>query len=562
MLCFDAVDTDPLIGTMLGPCRIEALVGRGGMGRVYRARHVVLDRVVAVKLVDHSASPLLRDAVLSEARTAAKLEDPRVVAVYDVGEDNAHPYIVMQWVEGEALDVRVKRSGPLSPAAALHIMRETVTALRAAHAAGLVHCDVKPPNILLDVRGAVKLADFGIARRAGTARAADETVAGSFHFMAPEQALGAPPDPRSDLYAVGGTWYFALTGQMLFPGTPADALLRHREETPPDVRILRPEVTDKTAALIRRLLSKDPALRPHDADAVLREMSAVGMLLETDASGSPFRILPAPPPDTGRGMAQPPAAEPAPIPEPSALDFVPRRPFAAPVARPAPGAPNAPVPPPAAVGPPSPAPIPVEAAPALGSRASFYAAFGVLAFVAVGWPWRNAVKEDWLAGAFALAAAPALLTLGDRRAPWRQPACIALWLGSLACLACDLPFLGPAPDLETVILAVLGALAAGGGAYLASAAIEPEEVQWARILSPLGGLLLAMAALTWPVPAGKGWFETLAARGRIEGGVLWATGGAWRWGGLAALTAALAAIRGMKGIGEKPAAGRNLNWNR
>src|SRR6185312_11437730 len=259
---------DPLIGTMLGPCRLEALVGRGGMGRVYRAKHVALDRIVAVKLVDQSGSAALRAAVLAEARAAAKLDDPRVVAVYEVGEDKGLPYIVLQWVDGEGLDGRVKRQGALKPEEALAIMKETLQALKAAHAAGLVHCDVKPANILVDRRGAVKLADFGIARPAGSALGAGETVSGSFHFMAPEQALGAPPDPRADLYAAGSTWYFALTGQMLFPGKAMDALMRHREEAPPDVRRLRPEVTEKASALIRRLLAKDPAERPQSADAV------------------------------------------------------------------------------------------------------------------------------------------------------------------------------------------------------------------------------------------------------------------------------------------------------
>ena len=298
---------DPLAGTMLGPCRLEALVGRGGMGRVYRARHLALDRIVAVKLMDQPGTASVRAAVLGEARAAAKLEDPRVVAGYEVGEDKGMPYIVLQWVEGEGLEARVRRVGPLAPAEALAIMRETVTALRAAHAAGLVHCDVKPANILLDIRGAVKLADFGIARKTGAAPAAGETASGSFHFMAPEQALGASPDPRADLYGVGSTWYYALTGKLLFPGRAIDALLRHREEPPPDVRFLRPEVTEKTSALILRLLAKDPAERPQSAEEVLAEMASVGMLLSTDASGSPFRIL-APPPQLE------PALKPAPVP--------------------------------------------------------------------------------------------------------------------------------------------------------------------------------------------------------------------------------------------------------
>jgi len=536
-------ETDSLVGQTLGPCRIEALVGRGGMGRVYRARHVALDRTVALKLVDQSASAALRDAVLAEARAAAKLDDPRIVAVYEVGEDRGLPYIVMQWVDGEGLDARVRRTGPLTPAEALAIMRETVTALRAAHAAGLVHCDVKPPNILVDGRGAVKLADFGIARQAGSSRAAGESVTGSFHFMSPEQALGAPPDPRSDLYAVGSTWYFVLTGQMLFPGSPMDALVRHREELAPDVRLLRPEVTEKTASLIRRLLAKDPAERPQTADAVLREMAAVGMLLDTDSSGSPFRILPAPPPEVA-GMA---AMATAPVPDADGG----RAPAAAPAAA-------------MTFGPqsPNPAPLPPEPEQTLGSRRTFLLMFGLLGLVAVGWPWRSAVAEDWVAGAAFLSAFPLLLTFGDRRALWRKPAGVALWAGALACLARYVGLPGPVPPLETLIVVSLGALCSGGAVYLGLWGTDAEEVLWSRGLAPLGGILLALAALTWSVPEGRGWTDVLTAESPRIFRAWWSAGGAWRWGGLAALAAATAAVRRIKTVSQKPAEGRKLNWNR
>jgi serine/threonine-protein kinase len=527
---------DPLVGKTLGPCRIEALVGRGGMGRVYRARHVALDRVVALKLVDQSASAALRDAVLAEARAAAKLEDPRIVAVYEVGEDRGLPYIVMQWVDGEGLDVLVRRAGPLTPQAAL-------TALCAAHAAGLVHCDVKPPNILVDARGGVRLADFGLARQTGSARSPDERVTGSFHFMSPEQGLGAHPDPRSDLYAVGSTWYFALTGQLLFPGSAMDALLRHREEMPPDVRLLRPEVTEKCAALIRRLLDKDPAKRPPDAETVLREMTAVGMLLETDSSGSPFRILPAPPPPGPEGMA----AMTAPS-DPDASGAWEER-TAAPATTRAPK-------------PPAPLPPPAAPAPALGSRTTFFAIFAVLGLIAVGWPWRRAVAEDWVAGTAFLAAFSVFLTFGNRRAIWRKPAGVALWAASLGCLARHVDVQGPVPPLETMIVAAIGGLSAGGAVYMGLWGTDVDDVKWARGLAPAGGLLLAVAALTWSVPEGRGWTEVLSSEGARVWRAWWAAGGAWRWGGLAALGAAAAAARRMKPLSERPAEGRNLNWNR
>ena len=527
---------DPLIGTVLGPCRLEALVGRGGMGRVYRARHIALDRIVAVKLVDQSGSAALRSAVLAEARAAAKLDDPRIVAVYEVGEDQGNPYIVLQWVEGEGLDASVKRLGALPPAEALAIMREVVLALKAAHAAGLVHCDVKPANILVDRRGAVKLADFGIARPAGSALGQDETVSGSFHFMAPEQGLGAPPDPRADLYAAGSTWYFALTGQMLFPGRALDALLRHREEPPPDVRRLRPEVTEKTSSLIRRLLSKDPGDRPQTADVVLAEMAAVGMLLNVDASGSPFRILPPPllaeepaAPSPAAAVGSEPARAVAPARAPSFL--------------------------------PPPAPPPPLAAPVLGSRATFYFFFTVLGAASVGWPWRSAVFEDWLAGAVFLAAFPAVLTVGDRQAAWRKAVGPLLWLGALACFWRYVGAAKGVPPLETLIVAGLGGVASGGALYLGLWGTDAEEIQWSRTLSPIGALLLGVAALTWVVPESRGWTDVLTAEGARAWRAWWATGGLWRWGGLTVFAVAGASARRLKTVAAEPT-DRKLNWNR
>jgi len=537
---------DPLVGATLGPCRLEALVGVGGMGRVYRARHLVLDRVVAVKLVDRGGPEGRgsRDAVLAEARAAAKLDDPRVVAVYDVGEDQGRAYIVLQWIEGESLEARVRRAGPLPPAEALRVMRETAAALGAAHAAGLVHRDVKPANIMLDAKGGVKLADFGLAGASGAS--SDGTTVGSYHFMAPEQGYAAAPHPSADFYALGATWFYALAGRPPFSGSGADVMILHREEAPPDVRQFRGDATARAAALIARLMAKDPAARPQSAAEILREMASPSMLLDVDASGSPFRILPPPKPEVLPGSRD--AAAPAAVATP------------APAAPPSPATahtfgPQPPVPPP---------PPPPPTAAALGSRNAFFALFGVLALAGVGWPWRAAVAQDWIAGAAFLAAFPALLTFGDRHAAWRKAAGVLLWLGGAGCL---LRFArGPeglvVPPLETMIVAGLGAGASLGAVYLGLWGTDAEETLWARALAPLGGLLLAVAALAWNVPEGRGWGETLRAQAAGSWSAWSATGGPWRWGGLAALTAAIASVRRLKTVSATPADGRKLNWNR
>lgn len=518
------LEPDPLIGATLGPCRLEALVGRGGMGRVYRARHIALDRVVAVKLIDGASAV---SAVLAEARAAAKLDDPRVVAVYETGEANGLAYIVMQWVDGESLEDRVKRSGPLPPAEALTIMREVVAALRAAHSSGVVHRDIKPGNILIDARGSVKLADFGIALPAGATVSSAAAASGSFHFMSPEQALGLPCDPRSDLYSLGATWHFALTGLPPFPGPPLDALMRHREEPPPDVRARRPEVTQKCADLILKLMAKTPEARPADAGTVLQEMSAVGMLLDTDCSGSPFRILPPPPPDPAKVEAEVASA---------------------PVERLAPVM----APPPE-----------IRAAP-LGSRRNFLLLLGPMAAASLVWPWRRAVPEDLVAAAALFAAAPALLTLGARRETWRKALSPLFWLAAMGCFALfvrgggDFAWAG----MEVLIAVGLGAACSAGAAYLGPWGGDKDEVLWARVLAPCGAILLTISAVTWATPENASWTEALTREGRRVWLEWSQTGGLWRWSGLLVLAGAAAGVRRLKISPQKKAEGRNLNWNR
>jgi serine/threonine protein kinase len=541
------MSTDPLVGATLGNCRLEALVGAGGMGRVYRARHLVLDRIVAVKLVDRAgpAGGAAREAVLAEARAAAKLDDPRVVAVYDVGEDQGRAFIVMQWIEGETLEARVRRAGPLSAPDAIRVMRETAAALGVAHAAGIVHRDVKPANIMIDAKGAVKLTDFGLAGHAGSSTGDGATV-GSYHFMPPEQGFAAAPHPTADFYSLGATWFYALTGRPPFKGTGADVMIMHREDAPPDIRQFRPDATVRSAGLLSRLLAKDPAKRPASAAEIVKELSNPSMLLETEESGSPFRILPPPTPEVVPG-----ADAPAPLAAPALTGAMPGERSASAAAP--------------SFLPPKPPPAP-PAAPqnALGSRGTFFTVFGVIAVVAVGWPWRSAVAQDWIAGAAFLAAFPALLTAGDRAAVWRKPAAVLLWLGSVGCLV---RFVGgpggiPVPPLETMIVCALGAGASLGAVYMGLWGTDAEEVLWARVLAPVGGLCLAVSALAWVVPAGSGWFDSLSASSADAWHAWWASGGAWRWGGLAAVTGALSVIRRLKTVSQAPADGRKLNWNR
>lgn len=524
--------TDPLVGRTLGSCRLDALIGRGGMGCVYKAHHLALDRPVAIKFVDASGAAagtngaVLREQILAEARTAAKLEDPRIVSIYEVGEDAGMPYIVMQWVDGESLEDRVRRLGRLPPPEALDLIRQTAEALAVAHKAGVVHRDVKPGNVMIDARGAVKLMDFGISRPAGLAPSASEAVSGSFHFMAPEQALGGPPDPRSDLYALGATWYFALAGEPLFPGSTMDALIRHRDEAPPEIRALAPEVTERAADLLRRLLAKKVEDRPADAPALVAELRSPGMLLDTDASGSPFRILPAPPrvEPPPSVSAAPAAAAPRPVPLP----------------------------------PPPPEPPPAEA---LGSKRAFVgllAAFGVVAF---GWQWRRAGPEDWAAGAAFLALVPAALTF-DRTDGWRRALGVAGCAGAAACWA-KVAFGGGAsmPVIESAMAAALGLCALFGTAYLGQWGQDRSERLWSRVLGPVAAAGLLASALAWTAPDNAPWTGALTERASAWWALFSGSGGGWRWLGTAGVCAALGAALRLKDR-SSVVPDRKLNWNK
>ncbi len=184
-----------------------------------------------------------------------------------------------------------------------------------------------------------------------------------------------------------------------------------------------------------------------------------------------------------------------------------------------------------------------------------------MGLAAVGWPWRSAVAEDWLAGAVFLSAFPALLTIGDRQAVWRKIVGLLLWLGAAACFVRYVGSASGLPPLETMIVTGLGAVASGSAVYLGLWGTDAEEILWARILAPVGGALLAVGALAWVVPESRGWFDVLTAEAPRVWRAWWSTGGVWRWGGLAALAGATAAARSKKTVSSKPT-DRKLNWNK
>ncbi|HEY1957887.1 MAG TPA: protein kinase [Polyangiaceae bacterium] len=266
-------EPDALVGRTLGHFRVDARVGRGGMGAVYRAWDASLERAVALKvLIGESAAA--RDRFLREARVQAKLRHPNVVPIHYVGEDGGVSFLVMDIVEGESLSGVLAREGVLSESRALDVADAIAAALDAGSAAGLVHRDVKPSNILVDRDGRIMLADFGLAKtidhapiaRDGAAPSGALTHAGAIlgtpAYLAPEQARGDAVDFRADVYSLGVTLYEALTGQPPFTGENASALLRqHVNEAPIAPRVLAPKLRPAVESLVMRLLAKSPDAR-------------------------------------------------------------------------------------------------------------------------------------------------------------------------------------------------------------------------------------------------------------------------------------------------------------
>src|SRR2546429_3285302 len=258
---------------LAGRYSIERELGRGGMGIVYLAREVRLDRLVALKLLPPALARLTgpRERVLREARTAAKLSHPHIIPIFAVDEVNEFVFFAMAYVAGETLTERVRQRGPLAPSEAGRVLREVAWALAYAHSQGLVHRDVKPDNIMLEeATGRALVADFGIAGQVRGAAGLDGgEVIGTPEFMSPEQALGEHVDGRSDMYALGIVGYFALSGKLPFEaGKAAEVLAKQVTEPAPPLASVSPGVPRRIAQAIDRCLAKDPADRPASGENV------------------------------------------------------------------------------------------------------------------------------------------------------------------------------------------------------------------------------------------------------------------------------------------------------
>ena len=255
-----------------GRYRVERSLGQGGMATVYLARDDELDRPVALKLLadNLAGDPTFRDRFEREARLAGRLSHPNVVRVFDVGESDGRPFIVMEYVEGDALADELARHGPLTPERVVELALQVCAGLQAAHASGLVHRDVKPRNLLLRPDGVLKIADFGIARAAESTRLTEVgTILGTAAYLAPEVAQGHEATAASDLYSVGAVLYELLAGH---PPYTANSLVELIGKQQAGAAAPLQGVPAELELAIARCLQPDPAERPPSAAALASEL--------------------------------------------------------------------------------------------------------------------------------------------------------------------------------------------------------------------------------------------------------------------------------------------------
>ena len=258
-------------------------LGSGGMADVYRARDLMLDRYVAIKVLrkDYSINPEFQNHFKMEARSAANLSHPNIVTVHDFGFADNLLYIVMEYIPGKDLKQLIRERGRFTVEQGIPLIIQACAGLGYAHRAGLVHCDVKPHNMLVSPDGRLKVADFGIARALATMTPGERTdvVWGSPLYFAPEQAQGEPPSPASDVYSIGVVMYELFCGTPPFTASTSDELARlHISARPIPIREYIPDIPTVLEEIIMKVLSKEPSARYRTADQLGRVLLKFGTL--------------------------------------------------------------------------------------------------------------------------------------------------------------------------------------------------------------------------------------------------------------------------------------------
>lgn len=264
----------------LGKYRILRRLGRGGMGIVYEAEDTMLKRHVAIKVLPRSLSQneVALGRFLSEARLAGRLQHPHIVTLFEIDHREGGYFIAMELVTGGSASDRLQTNGPMPWSDATQVIVDVCRGLQAAHTAGILHRDIKPSNILFDAQGTAKLADFGLARSCEESLGLTTTgvVVGTPNFMSPEQCRSEPIDERSDIYALGATFYMLLTGQPPFKREgPLEVMFAHCSSPIPDPRATNPDVDPRCVAIIHRAMAKEPTDRYRSVTEMLGELDAI-----------------------------------------------------------------------------------------------------------------------------------------------------------------------------------------------------------------------------------------------------------------------------------------------
>ena len=305
-----ASSVTPILGNRY---QLVQTIGTGGMAVVYRARDLMLERPVAVKVLrqDFTENEAFRERFRQEARAAANLSHPNIVTVHDFGLDAGRLYIVMENVPGTDLKTILKQRGRLSLDEAIPLIVQACAGIGYAHRAGLIHCDVKPHNMLVAPDQRLKVTDFGIARALATIQPDEqhEIVWGSPLYFSPEQAAGQAPSPASDVYSLGVVLYEMLTGKLPFTSNDSSELARmHRDVPPQPPRQLNPEIPPALEQILLKVLAKEPSARYRTADQLGRVLLNFSQYADPYAAHIPPNNQPAP----SSGLSTRTAAIPAP----------------------------------------------------------------------------------------------------------------------------------------------------------------------------------------------------------------------------------------------------------
>ena len=315
-------------GFFLGKYKLLTHLGTGGMSSVYLAENTLINRRVAVKVLPPSriedSSYLAR--FYREAQAAASVDHRNIVRAYDIDNDGKNHYIVMEYVEGRDLQATVKALGPLEYETAAEYIRQAAEGLDSAHASGLVHRDIKPANLLLDTKGVVKILDMGLARFSNDSRASltiahDENVLGTADYLAPEQAVNSHTvDHRADIYSLGCTLYYLLTGHPPFTeGTLAERIMKHQKQPPPSIFDDRPDAPQELVDICLKMMAKTPGKRYSSAGEVSSALAgwlvSRGRKVSGSSSGNLTAAMRAEQAKAG-GNLPPPRRGPPPIPPP------------------------------------------------------------------------------------------------------------------------------------------------------------------------------------------------------------------------------------------------------